>query len=107
MRTFIAINLPKEVKDYLFDLQKEFRDSGKINFVHKSNLHLTIKFLGQVDENKLKEIKEKLSNIKFKPFEVYLNNTGIFPNKDFIRILWVDLIPKDYHINPKFLCMFL
>ena len=95
MRTFIAINLPKEVKDYLFSLEKEFRDSGKINFVYKSNLHLTIKFLGQVGENKLKEIKEKLSNIKFKPFEVYLNNTGIFPNKDFIRILWVDLIPKD------------
>lgn len=95
MRLFIAINLPKEIKDYLFSLEKEFRDSGKINFVYKSNLHLTIKFLGQVDENKLKEIKEKLSNIKFKPFEVYLNNTGIFPNKDFIRILWVDLIPKD------------
>ena len=95
MRAFIAINLPKEVKDYLFDLQKEFKDSGKINFVHKKNIHLTISFLGNIDGNKLKQIKEKLSKIKLKSFEVSLNSLGVFPNKDFIRILWVNLTPKD------------
>lgn len=95
MRLFIAINLPKEVKDYLFNLQKEFRDFGKINFVAKKNIHLTLKFLGDIDGNKLNQIKEKLKNIKLKSFEVSLNSLGVFPNKDFIRVLWIDLAPKD------------
>ena len=95
MRLFIAINLPKEVKDYLFDLQKEFKDYGKINFIHKKNLHLTLKFLGNVDDNKLKEIKEKLNKVKSKNFEISLNSLGIFPDKEFIRILWIDLNPKN------------
>lgn len=95
MRLFIAINLSKEIKDYLFDLQKEFRDYGKINFIHKKNLHLTLKFLGNVDNNKLKEIKEKLNKVESNHFEISLNSLGIFPNKDFIRILWIDLSPKN------------
>ena len=95
MRAFIAINLPKEVKDYLFDLQKDFKDFGKINFITKKNIHLTLKFLGSIDGNKLKQIKEKLSKIKLKSFEVSLNSTGVFPNKDFMRVLWVNLNPKD------------
>lgn len=95
MRLFIAINLPKEVKDYLFDLEEEFRDFGKFNFVAKKNLHLTLKFLGNINENQLKEIKERLKKIKSKSFEVSLNKLGIYPNEEFIRILWIDLNPKD------------
>ena len=94
MRLFIAINLSKEIKDYLSDLQREFKDYGKINFIHKKNLHLTLKFLGNVNDNKLKEIKEKLNKVKSKSFEISLNSIGIFPDKELIRILWIDLSPK-------------
>jgi len=93
MRLFIAINLSKEVKDYLFDLQKEFRKFGKFNFVAKKNLHLTLKFFGET--NKLDLIKEKLNKINSKSFEVSLSSIGIFPDEDSIRVLWVDLNPKD------------
>jgi len=99
MRLFIAINLPKEVKNYLFNLQKEFKKSGKIKLVYKKNLHLTLQFIGNVEENKLNQIKEKLKTIKLNSFEVSLNKIGIFPNNDFIKTLWVDLVPKENILN--------
>ena len=95
MRLFIAINLPKDVKDYLFDLQKEFREFGKFNFVAKKNLHLSLKFMGNIEESKLKGINDKLSKIKSKSFEVSLNSLGVFPDKDLIKVLWIDLTPKN------------
>jgi 2'-5' RNA ligase len=91
MRLFIAITLPKEVKDYLWELKEEFRGIGKFNFVAKSRLHITLKFLGNNKEDKLEEIKEKLSKIRFNSFEDSLNQLGCFNNK----VLWIDLKQKD------------
>lgn len=91
MRLFIAINLPKEVKDYLWELKEEFRNIGKFNFISKKNYHITLKFLGDIKEDKLKEIKQKLSKIKFNSFEDSLNKLGCFNN----RILWVNLNQKE------------
>ena len=97
MRLFIAIDIPKEIKDKLYDLQKQIGgDLAKINWVHKKNLHLTLKFLGEVPESRLEEIKERLRIIKLKSFEVELNNLGVFPNENNIRVIWVDL--KSEHI---------
>lgn len=96
MRCFIAIFLSKEVTEYLCQIQKQISNKyAKIKWIPKSQQHLTIKFLGNIDGNKLKQIKEKLNKIKLKHFEVSLNSLGIFPNKDFIRVLWVNLNPKD------------
>src|SRR3989344_1105647 len=83
MRLFIAINLPKEVKDYLWELKEEFRELGKFNLTAKSKYHITLKFLG--------EIKEDLSEIKFSSFETSLNKLGCFND----RILWINLIPEE------------
>lgn len=96
MRLFIAIDLPMDVKDYLYNLQKSFdRDSAKITWVSKKNLHLTLKFLGEIDASKLDEIKKILKNIKFNSFEVTLNNFTCFPDFSFPRVLWVALKPED------------
>lgn len=91
MRLFIAINLPKEVKDYLWELKEEFRDLGKFNFIAKKNYHITLKFLGDVKEDKLEDIKQKLSKIKFSSFEDSLNKLGCFNN----RVLWINLNQKE------------
>jgi len=91
MRLFIAINISKEVKDYLFELKNEFRKLGKINFSGKNKYHITLKFLGEVKENKLEEIKDKLSKVKFNSFETSLNELGNFNN----RVLWVNLKPNN------------
>ena len=95
MRLFIAINLPKEVKDYLWELKEEFRNIGKFNFIAKSQLHITLKFLGNIKGDKLEDIKQKLSKIKFNSFEDSLKELGCFNN----RVLWINLNKKDNVLN--------
>src|SRR3989344_6627379 len=94
MRCFIACDLPKEIKDYLFEIENKIRDSNaKINFVAKSRFHGTLKFLGDIDGNLLKEVKERLKKVRFKSFKVRLDKLGIFPNQNYIRVIWIGLKP--------------
>jgi 2'-5' RNA ligase len=58
------------------------------------NIDLTVKFIGEVQDNKLDEIKQKLSEIKFKPFKAMLNGIGVF-TEDFIRVVWAGLTPSE------------
>ncbi|MEK6936488.1 MAG: RNA 2',3'-cyclic phosphodiesterase [Nanoarchaeota archaeon] len=90
MRLFTAIELPGEVKDYLFSLKGNFsKDLVKVNWVGKKNIHLTLKFLGNVDDKLVTRVIGKLKEINFKEFELELDNLGVFPNEDYARVLWV------------------
>lgn len=93
MRLFIAIELPKEVKDHLFNLKKKVKEA-KVIWVHKKNLHLTLKFLGDINENKLEEIKTALSSIISKPIDAKLGKFGTFSTNGKIRVLWVSVEPE-------------
>ncbi len=89
MRTFISINMPENVRREIKKIQDklpEFR--GKKTELE--NLHLTLKFLGEIDEGKIGEVKEKLREIKIEKFETEIDEMGIFSEK-FIRIVWLHL----------------
>jgi 2'-5' RNA ligase len=87
MRLFIAIEF-EELSDYLKQLQQQIPEA-KATF--PKQFHLTLKFLGEVDENKLEEIKKKLKQIPFSPFKLKLKDTGVFPSEKFIRVVWIGL----------------
>lgn len=89
MRLFVAIEMPEKVKEELIRLQNEFSGLGKINFVRA--FHLTLKFLGEVPDEKLSEIKERLKKISFEPFKAKLSRVGAFPNENYVRVIWVGL----------------
>ncbi len=92
MRTFIAIELPEEVKEQLREIQQSCKGI-KASFV--KDFHLTLKFLGEVDEKTLEKVKEKLREIKFKSFKLKLSSVGCFPSEKYIRVLWVGTEPED------------
>jgi len=96
MRTFISIELPEHVKSKIFheveNLQKKNLIKGK--FVEKDNLHLTLKFLGNISEEELKKIKKVLNEISFSKFDCFVGKTGIFDDENHIKIIWVNLISK-------------
>ncbi|HII15853.1 MAG TPA: RNA 2',3'-cyclic phosphodiesterase [Nanoarchaeota archaeon] len=95
MRAFLAIDLPDKVKDYLYDFQKKLKkDYVKINWVAKKNLHLTLKFFGEVDEKKLEELKAELRKIKQNPFMVKLKGIGFFPDEKAPNVIWVGIQPE-------------
>ena len=80
IRCFISLDLPFEVNDYIKEVQESMRKEGLFigRFTPLENLHLTLKFLGEIDEDKVLEVKKRLSEIKFKEFEAELGEVGIF-----------------------------
>ncbi len=96
MRIFVSLDLPSKVKDYLFDLQSKMKTPlAKVNWVAKKNIHLTLKFFGDMSEEDLEKLKLKLKGVKFSSLEVSLDSIGVFPNESNIRIAWIGLSPEE------------
>lgn len=98
MRTFIAIELPQEIKDYLAHLQNQLKVSGAdVKWVEPQNIHLTLKFLGEIEDKKLDEITQILEDIaKTKnSFQMRIFSIGAFPKINFPRIIWVGIDKGD------------
>lgn len=97
MRCFIAVELPGNIRGKIFHkfeiLQRKNLFKGKIT--EKENLHLTLKFLGEISEEKIKKVQEKLSGIKFEKFSCNIGNPGVFKNEKFIKIIFVELISEN------------
>jgi 2'-5' RNA ligase len=86
MRTFIAIDIPEKIKKEIVKIQEQLPEfKGKIT--EKENLHLTLKFLGEVNEERLEEVKRKLKGIKLKQFETEIKDIGMFSE----RIIWLKM----------------
>ena len=96
MRCFIAIDLPDEVKKELTEIQKKIPiEDTKIINVKPEIMHLTLRFLGEVDSENVNKIKLILNSLKVKQFKAKLSSIGIFPDENFIRVVWVGLEPKE------------
>jgi len=92
MRVFVALELPENIKNEIIKLQREIEKLNlmKGKLIEKENLHLTLKFLGEIGNDKVREIENKLKKIRFNKFEVELDKIGVF-SENFIRIVWVSL----------------
>jgi 2'-5' RNA ligase len=92
MRCFIAIDLPVEVREVLARVMRKIVQKRLIDakFVEIDNLHLTMKFLGEIDVLILEKIQENLKNIKQACFSVTLDGLGVF-TPEFPRVLWAAL----------------
>ena len=89
MRAFISIDMSKEVKKEILRIQKNLpKFYGKKT--EPENLHLTLKFLGEIDNRKIEMVKEKLREIKFNKFYCEIDKIGVFSPK-FIKIVWLHL----------------
>ncbi len=89
MRLFIATKIPEKFVSILREVQQQIGKCGKLTLAKE--LHITFKFLGEVNLNKLDIIKEKLSEIKFKDIKTSFTNFGCFPSNKEIRVVWLGL----------------
>ena len=88
MRLFVGLDLPGEIKEILFPLLKDL-PAGKPST--PLQLHLTLFFIGEVPENRLKEILEALNAIQSQAMELNLIGVGCFPTPRRPRIIWAGL----------------
>lgn len=94
MRTFIAIEISEDIRSILGQIQSHLKYSGAdVKWVAPNNIHLTLKFLGEISENKCEEIKSILDKIgaASKPFEISVKDIGAFPKIEYPRVIWVGL----------------
>lgn len=91
VRVFVAIPIDEKTRQELVSVQSSIPSSAaKLKLVEPENLHLTIKFLGEVEEGKIKEIGETLEKAVAgsKGFEMKIKGIGAFPGLRYIRVLW-------------------
>lgn len=94
IRTFIAIEIPKTVISKIRELQDLIKAYGfKIRWVRAENIHLTLKFLGNIEEIKINEIAKAISKTaeKHTPISLKAKGIGVFPGIKRPRVLWVGL----------------
>ncbi|MFX1248247.1 MAG: RNA 2',3'-cyclic phosphodiesterase [Promethearchaeota archaeon] len=91
VRSFICVEInDNEIVHQIEEILTRIRFSGVCS-VKSSQLHLTLKFLGEVQESRVESIKEAIQTIKIPPFEITLRGIGCFPNLNYIRVVWIGI----------------
>ena len=93
MRTFVAIPIPESVKEYLGNIQIQFKKCNvPAKWVNIQNIHITLKFLGEVKEYTIEPVKDAIKEIadKLSPIKIDLINFGFFPNERNPRVFFTE-----------------
>ena len=95
IRSFIAIELPEEVKTGLNRLQAELKlpQHTFVKWVAPEGIHLTLKFLGNISPQKVAEIINVMEQASqgISPFQLQITEVGAFPNMRQPRVLWLGI----------------
>jgi RNA 2',3'-cyclic 3'-phosphodiesterase len=94
MRLFIAIEVPEDIKEMLEELVKKICDTGE-SLKLVDDFHLTLEFLGEVDEQKKDKIVKELCKISNEKFSLLLDRIGFFPNNTRISVVWLGVQPHE------------
>ncbi|UCD85024.1 MAG: RNA 2',3'-cyclic phosphodiesterase [Deltaproteobacteria bacterium] len=92
IRSFVAVELSPEIKDGITEIQERLRSSGAdVRWVRPEGIHLTLKFLGDIEEEDIDNIAGCLKSAAngLNPFAVEIKEVGAFPNLRNPRTLWV------------------
>jgi len=93
IRSFIAIELPAEVKRRMGELEASIRKQREFNckWVDPESIHLTLKFLGNVSSGMVSQLTDAMTAAAAGtgPFRLEVSDTGVFPNPQRVRVVWV------------------
>src|SRR4029077_13348602 len=98
-RLFVALEIPSAVRDNLAALIDELRAAdaaatkNKARWMRAENLHVTLKFIGNVDARKLDAIRAALGEVSAGgAVELRFRGVGFFPNEKRPRVLWAGIV---------------
>ena len=95
-RVFLAIPLPQQLKDSVSVIQRQLQtEIPAARWVRPKNLHLTLHFFGEIEQETLEKIRVSVLSVKGckRPFQVEVKGLGAFPNQHRPRIIWLGLEP--------------
>lgn len=90
VRAFLAFDIENEaVKKKLTDAQRLVAQTGAdLKLVEPQNIHMTIRFLGDITLNMAEKVFEEMKKNQFTPFNVQINGLGVFPSLSYPRVIW-------------------
>ncbi|MBM4123000.1 MAG: RNA 2',3'-cyclic phosphodiesterase [Nitrospira sp.] len=101
IRAFLAVELPEGLKKSIAQIQDQVRGgiaktvppTTRLQWVRPDSMHLTLKFLGDIEEAQIESIKQALAlpMTAFPRFSVEVDGLGVFPHLGMPRVLWVGL----------------
>lgn len=91
MRCFVAIDMSNA--EVLACLEELGKVGAALRLVRPENLHLTLKFLGEVREDLIPEVRASIEEALqgFEPFDTALKGLGAFPSLNYMRVVWVGI----------------
>ncbi len=92
IRLFIAIPLPQQIKFALHGMGRSIQGGRPVSL---EQIHLTMRFVGEVESSLLKDIEECLDLVETEPFAIQIRGVGHFPPRGKPRVLWAGVEPCD------------
>jgi 2'-5' RNA ligase len=92
MRVFIAIDLSGAVRSELAAIQEKLKlQTPSARWVAAESIHITLKFIGEVQETRVEDIEHALTGLTWRSFNVAVRGLGFFPGTRSPRVLWAGL----------------
>lgn len=92
MRLFVSIDVPDELADAVAELQEAFAGADGLRLTDPGSVHVTLKFLGEVDRERLSEltsaIEAAVDESGVGSFEAEFGGLGVFPSTEYISVVW-------------------
>ena len=89
VRAFVAVSVPEPASSELERYLDSLRPLAGLRWVTRAQLHITLRFLGELRPETLEQVKDRLASLRFEPFEVGLSCAGAFPAMSCPRVLWL------------------
>ena len=93
IRSFIAFDINEpDVLERLTEAQRKLVETGaSLKLVNPENIHITVRFLGNISVGIVNKIYEAMEKVDFKPFLVEIKGLGAFPRLSFPRVIWAGI----------------
>ena len=96
LRTFIAVEIPREIQSAIYQSTVNLRQTinqSYIRWVLPQNIHITLKFLGDVSPANLELLKQmlKAETAQVDPFSIQVGALGVFPGLRHPRVIWIGI----------------
>jgi 2'-5' RNA ligase len=104
IRSFLAFDIENDtVLNRLAAAQKLLIQTGAdVKLVEPQNIHITIRFLGNITPATAEKIFQEMKQAQFTPFNVQINGLGAFPNPNYPRVVWAGITTGADQLNAVF-----
>lgn len=92
MRIFVALDLNQAIRELIQKFVEEIRSTAPdARWISSESLHVTLKFIGECPDEKVRQIEASLGSVQAEPFQVTFSGAGFFPTPRTARVSWAGI----------------